>query len=156
MSYDKRYQLLAVDDQVGILQMIKTILRGSPFDVVTALNGEEALAQAVDHDIDVVLLDIMMPDVSGIMICGQLRAIPALADVPIAILTAVNDYALHQRAKEVGNTGEQVATGTCHSRHLCQSRVHVLQVFQRAAAPDQMETPGREWQSINVAHDHRQ
>ena len=102
MSHNKRYLVLAVDDQVGILQMIKIILRGSQFDVITATNGEEALAQAANHAVDVVLLDIMMPDVSGVLVCGQLRATPALADVPIVMLTAVNDYALHQRAREVG------------------------------------------------------
>lgn len=97
-----RYTLLAVDDEVDILEMVQALLLRSPFDVITATGGEEALSQVNSQNVDVILLDIMMPDISGITVCGQLRASATLSNVPIVMLTALDDYPTRRRAMQSG------------------------------------------------------
>lgn len=101
---EKRYTLLAVDDEIAALKLVEMMLRDSPFEVITAQTGEEALAQAQSHPIDIVLLDIMMPDISGVTICGYLRTNPRLSNVPIVMLTALDDYATRRKAMQAGAT----------------------------------------------------
>ncbi len=72
----KNYTVLVVDDEAEALNMVGLMLRNSPFDVITATNGEDALAKAQSSSVDIVLLDIMMPDISGVTVCGHLRATP--------------------------------------------------------------------------------
>ena len=101
---DKRYNLLVVDDEVDALTMVKLLLHNSPFDIITADNGEEALAKVQSQPVDLVLLDIMMPDISGVTVCGHLRADPRLSRVPIVMLTALDDYATRRKAMAAGAT----------------------------------------------------
>lgn len=99
---DKRYTLLVVDDDVSILEMIQAMLRGTPFRVVTASSGSQALSEADSGQPDIVLLDIMIPDVSGIAICGQLRSNTRYSQLPIVMLTALNDYPTRRQAMQAG------------------------------------------------------
>ncbi len=101
---EDRYTLLVVDDEVEALRMVGLMLRDSNFDIVTARNGEEALTKAQSRNVDVVLLDIMMPDISGVTVCGHLRANPSLRQVPIVMLTALDDYATRRKAMQAGAT----------------------------------------------------
>ncbi len=84
--------------------MVGLMLRDSNFDIITAKNGEEALTKAQSRSVDVVLLDIMMPDISGVTVCGHLRANPRLRQVPIVMLTALDDYATRRKAMQAGAT----------------------------------------------------
>ncbi len=101
---DQNYTLLVVDDETEALDMVRLMLRNTPFEIVTASNGEEALAKAQSHDINIVLLDIMMPDISGVTVCGYLRANPRMSKVPIVMLTALDDYATRRKAMQAGAT----------------------------------------------------
>ncbi len=101
---NKNYTLLVVDDELEALEMVRIMLRNTPFTIVTASNGEEALAKAQSRDFDIVLLDIMMPDISGVTVCGHLRANPRLSKVPIVMLTALDDYATRRKAMQAGAT----------------------------------------------------
>lgn len=101
---EEKYTLLVVDDEVEALRMVGMMLKNSPFDVITAMNGEEALAKAQSREVDIVLLDIMMPDISGVTVCGHLRANPHLNHVPIVMLTALDDYATRRKAMQAGAT----------------------------------------------------
>jgi DNA-binding response OmpR family regulator len=100
----KNYTVLVVDDEAEALKMVGLMLRNSPFDVITATNGEDALAKAQSSSVDIVLLDIMMPDISGVTVCGHLRATPQLRSVPIVMLTALDDYATRRKAMQAGAT----------------------------------------------------
>ncbi len=100
----KRYNLLVVDDEEDALTMVRHMLRGTPFNIIMATNGQDALAKAQREDIDIVLLDIMMPDISGMAVCGHLRADPRLQSVPIVMLTALDDYATRREAMQAGAT----------------------------------------------------
>ncbi|MBN2471936.1 MAG: response regulator [Anaerolineae bacterium] len=100
----KEYTILVVDDEQEALQLVEIMLQNSAFKITTARTGEEALAIAQSAPIDVVLLDVMMPDMSGVTVCGHLRATPHLRNIPIVILTALDDYATRRKAVQAGAT----------------------------------------------------
>jgi DNA-binding response OmpR family regulator len=91
--------VLAVDDEPGILRLIKLELASQRFRVMTAESGEEALLAEQEHHPDVVLLDTMMPGMDGIEVMRQLRA---RGDVPIIMLTALAADSDKVRALEAG------------------------------------------------------
>jgi two-component system KDP operon response regulator KdpE len=70
---DKDPLILVVDDEPQILRALKTILGSSHFRVITAINGEEALALAATQQPDVIILDLSLPDMDGIAVCEQIR-----------------------------------------------------------------------------------
>jgi CheY-like chemotaxis protein len=79
--------VLAVDDDPAALDLIDAALKPDGFDVVRASGGREALDIARSTDIDLVICDILMPDVDGFEVVTGLRADPRTTDVPILILT---------------------------------------------------------------------
>ncbi len=81
--------LLVVDDEPNILELLATSLRFAGFDVVTAANGNEALRQAAAHHLDLVVLDVMMPDMDGFTVLRRLRA--GGSPLPVVFLTARDD-----------------------------------------------------------------
>jgi len=78
-------KILVVDDEQAILDAIAYTLRGDGFEVDVARSGEDALDSAANGAYDVVVLDVMLPGVSGVEVCRRLRA---ESDVPIVLLTA--------------------------------------------------------------------
>jgi CheY-like chemotaxis protein len=102
MPEPKSYRLLVVDDQPEILKTIEIMLRESPFDIVATTSGQEALEIAEQNTFDVALLDILMPDISGIALAVRLQRFPHLSNMAVVMLTAVNDRQLHRRAEMVG------------------------------------------------------
>lgn len=93
--------ILVVDDEIKAQFLLRTLLEAEGYRVLTAGNGLEALAAARERP-DVVLLDLMMPDMDGYDVCRRLRAEPELAAVPIIILTALDDRASRLRGLEAG------------------------------------------------------
>ena len=77
--------VLAIDDEPGVLRLLRTQLSSEGFRVVTASDGEEALTIAEEQRPDIVLLDLMMPGMTGIDVMSALRA---RSDVPVVLLTA--------------------------------------------------------------------
>jgi DNA-binding response OmpR family regulator len=80
-------RLLLVDDDPVILRLLQVNFRLEGYDIDTASEGALALASARERAPDAVILDIMLPDLSGLEICRRLRALPGLADVPVIFLT---------------------------------------------------------------------
>lgn len=91
--------VLAVDDEAGILRLIKLELSTQGFRVVTAENGAAGLRMAEEHRPDIVLLDIVMPDMTGLEVMRQLRD---RMDVPVILLTAKGSDADKVRGLEMG------------------------------------------------------
>ena len=81
--------ILLVDDESGIRESLKTFLERYLFEVIEAENGEEAIQAVKDNEIDLVLLDMMLPDMYGIEVCKHIRE--HKASIPIIFLTAVTD-----------------------------------------------------------------
>jgi two-component system phosphate regulon response regulator PhoB len=81
-------RVLVVDDDDDIRELIRWKLRASGYDVEAAADGEAALAAAAETRPDLVVLDWMMPRLSGLEVCRALRDDPATAGVPVILLTA--------------------------------------------------------------------
>lgn len=83
---DKR-KVLVVDDEHHILELIQFNLESNNFDVITCDNGEDAVGVASDEDIDIIILDLMLPGIDGIEVCKRIRQ-SSNKRVPIIMLTA--------------------------------------------------------------------
>jgi two-component system alkaline phosphatase synthesis response regulator PhoP len=80
--------ILVVDDEQDIVDLLKYNLEKEGYAVKTATDGAKALAIAEEERLDLVLLDVMMPEVDGFEVCRRLRAMPNHATTPIMFLTA--------------------------------------------------------------------
>jgi DNA-binding response OmpR family regulator len=81
-------RILVVDDDENILNLEKTILEQKGFDVTGAQGGAEALKLLADKTFDLVLLDVMMPEVDGFTVCRKIKEDTRLKDIPVIFLTA--------------------------------------------------------------------
>lgn len=81
-------RILAVDDSPTILEMIRSILEGGGHEVITAADGVAALEMARSEDVDLILLDVMLPKLDGYRVCRLLKFDAARKDTPIVMLTA--------------------------------------------------------------------
>jgi DNA-binding response OmpR family regulator len=81
-------KILVVDDEDDILQFLELVLREKGYDVVTAAGGQEALTRAQIEKPDLVLLDIMMPQMDGWEVLKLLRVDEETANIPVAMLSA--------------------------------------------------------------------
>jgi class 3 adenylate cyclase/CheY-like chemotaxis protein len=84
-------RILIADDNPMNLDILRTRLAASGYEVLTAVDGEAALAAAREHGPDLLLLDVMMPKLDGIAVCRRLRADGALPFAPIILVTAKAD-----------------------------------------------------------------
>ncbi len=87
------YKILIVDDVMSNVLLLKVLLTNEKFQIATASNGRQALDQVIKEKPDLVLLDVMMPDMSGFEVSQQLKANPETAEIPIIFLTALNSTA---------------------------------------------------------------
>lgn len=94
--------VLIVDDERSVRETLDALLSLEPYHLAFASGGEDALVIARDILPDVVLLDVMMPGMSGYEVCAALRADPLLAEVPILMITALDDRESRLRGIEAG------------------------------------------------------
>jgi two-component system chemotaxis response regulator CheY len=97
-------KILAVDDSASIRQMVKMTLTGGGYDVISAVDGNDGLAQAKTTRADLVLTDLNMPGMNGLALIREIRKLPNYVGVPIVFLTTESDAGLKQQAKEAGAT----------------------------------------------------
>jgi DNA-binding response OmpR family regulator len=81
-------RILVVDDDENILSLERTILEQKGFEVTSASGGAEALTLLAEKTFDLVLLDVMMPEVDGFTVCRKIKGDARLKDVPVIFLTA--------------------------------------------------------------------
>jgi DNA-binding response OmpR family regulator len=86
---EKPYRILVVDDEPDLLILLEEHLRQEGYDVLTATTGMQAITKAREERPDIILLDVMMPGVSGFDVCNILQDFPETADIPVIFLTAV-------------------------------------------------------------------
>ena len=84
----KEVKILLVDDEPDLISTVKYRLKFANYEVVTATNGHEGLAQAAAEKPDLILLDTNMPEMNGHEVLDHLRADPALKNIPVIMLTA--------------------------------------------------------------------
>lgn len=84
------YKILIVDDVMSNVLLLKVLLTNEKFAIATASNGHQALEQTKKEKPDLILLDVMMPDMNGFEVAQRLKADPETAGIPIIFLTALN------------------------------------------------------------------
>ncbi len=95
-------RVLVVDDEMDTLRLLRTVLQIGGFEPITTLNSLEALDLAERERPDVVLLDIMMPEIDGFMLCRMMRQNPVTQDLPIIFVTAYQSLDIEERRLEAG------------------------------------------------------
>jgi DNA-binding response OmpR family regulator len=97
-----RPRILIADDNPQGAELLEAYLGDSEYDLRTAHDGEETLQQVRAWQPDLILLDIMMPKISGFEVCKRLRADPNLRDVAVLMITALDQPSDFDRAVEAG------------------------------------------------------
>lgn len=86
---NKRSTILVVDDDPINIQVVTSSLK-EEYDILFALSGHDAIGQLKEHKPDLILLDVMMPELSGFDVCNIIKSDAAFADIPIIFLTALD------------------------------------------------------------------
>jgi len=101
---DTSAQVLVVDDDPTVRMIAEHILEENGFAVLLAENGIEALSIIKQQPLDLILLDVEMPQMDGFAVCENLRALPDKADIPVIMLTGRDDLEASQQAFDVKAT----------------------------------------------------
>ena len=96
------YTILVVDDVISNVLLLKVLLTNEKFKIITANNGKEALSQSLNAQPDLILLDVMMPEMNGFEVAEKLKIDPATQNIPIIFLTALNTTADIVKGFKVG------------------------------------------------------
>src|SRR5262245_36480445 len=95
-------RVLVVDDIPANVKLLEARLSAEYFDVVTAVSGVDALAICERAECDVVLLDVMMPDMDGFEVCRRLKAGVATHHIPVIMVTALDQASDRVKGLEAG------------------------------------------------------
>ncbi len=95
-------RVLVVDDVLANVKLLEARLTAEYFDVLTASNGPDALQICENGQVDIVLLDVMMPGMDGFEVCRRLKAKSATAHIPVVMVTALDQPADRVRGLQVG------------------------------------------------------
>ena len=99
------HSILAVDDSASMRQLVSFTLKGAGYQVVEAVDGQDALEKAATRDFDLVLTDQNMPRMDGINLTRKLRENPKFERTPILILTTESSDEMKQVGRSAGATG---------------------------------------------------
>ncbi|CBL46755.1 Response regulator receiver, CheY-like [gamma proteobacterium HdN1] len=97
--------ILAVDDSPSMRHMVTYALRRGGFEVIEACDGVDALAKAQGADVDLILSDVNMPQMDGISLVRELRALPAYSNIPILMLTTEMSTERKTEGRNAGANG---------------------------------------------------
>ncbi len=102
MGINKQQTILTVDDNARNLDLLDGFLREGNYNIIRAENGEKALELIRNNNIDLILLDIMMPGLDGYQVCEELKKMPEYSSVPVIFLTAKHDVESMVKGFNVG------------------------------------------------------
>ena len=104
----KMASILAVDDSASMRQMVSFTLRSSGYDVIEAIDGQDALDKIGDRHVDLVLTDQNMPRMDGLTLIRELRGVDRFKRTPILMLTTESSDEMKQAGRAAGATGWMV------------------------------------------------
>ena len=117
-------KVLIVDDNAQNLELLAAYMEEVPnITAIAAYNGIEAMQKVAQEDPDLILLDVMMPKMSGFEVCRQIKSDPETRDIQVIMVTALNEVGDHERAADCGT--DEFLTKPVDSRVL-QSKVRVF------------------------------
>ena len=131
---NKKIKVLVADDEPDILEFIQFNLERNGFEVKTAKDGQEALQKAKQIKPDLIILDVMMPELDGVEVCRELRSMPEFNTTIITFLTARNEDYTQIAGLDVG--GDDYITKPIRPRVLV-SRINALLRRRRSADIDE-------------------
>ncbi len=99
---NSKARILIVDDQKSARETLQALLLKENYDLVFAENGSEALEKAQKQPPDLILLDVMMPDMDGFEVCQRLRSDYSLGEIPVIMVTALDDNRSRMKGIEAG------------------------------------------------------
>ena len=132
---DKGQTVLVVEDEVSIASFVSLYLKNAGYSVMTAATGGDALAKAASGDVNLIILDLMLPDIDGIEVCRRIRR---SSDVPILMLTARDEDVDKIIGLEVG--ADDYLTKPFNPRELVARVKSIL----RRAAPERREPESKQ------------
>jgi DNA-binding response OmpR family regulator len=88
---ERRAKILLIDDDPDFVEATKVVLESRPYEIITALGGEEGLKKAREEKPDLVLLDVIMPDIDGFQVCQQLKKDLQLSQIPVIMITSFSE-----------------------------------------------------------------
>lgn len=101
-SFLPQSTVLIVDDNPQNVELLQAFLESLPVKLVTAADGVEALEKVAQYNPDLILLDIMMPRMSGFQVCKRVKSDPKTRDVQVLMVTALNELGDIEQATECG------------------------------------------------------
>jgi CheY-like chemotaxis protein len=102
MSQPTRPRILIADDNEANVELLEAYLADMDVDIAVAVDGQDTIDKTASFKPDLILLDVMMPKLSGFEVCQKLKSDPALKSVMILMVTALNEHGDMERAVEVG------------------------------------------------------
>ena len=99
---EKKPLLLVVDDDELAAKAVTRVLEKRGFTVLTAHSGREALTLLGEHSVDVLVLDVMMPEMNGLEVCRELRKDSRHNDLPVILLTGCDDFETRAAGMKLG------------------------------------------------------
>jgi len=105
MAKAKPKKVLVVDDEDAVREIYKKEFTMAKFDVVVAADGEEGLLKAAEETPDLVLLDVMLPKMSGIDVLKALKQNPLTKEIPVLLLTNLGEETIIKEGFELGADG---------------------------------------------------
>ena len=99
---DRPARILIAEDNPEGAELLEAYLDGSGYDIEVAVDGDDTLRKVKSFQPDLVLLDVMMPKISGFEVCKRLRADPKTRDIAVLMITALDQTADVERAVEAG------------------------------------------------------
>jgi PleD family two-component response regulator len=168
LEKDNRYRILIVDDVAKNIQVAANILQKNGYQMAFAQDGHTAIAQTEANRFDLILLDIMMPQMDGFEVCQQIRKNRANQDIPVIFLTAKNDSESVVKGFEFGamdyvtkpfNGVELLARVKTHLE-LYRSKMEIkqanerltLEIAERIKAEEELKRSNEKYQFLSV-HD---
>lgn len=98
-------KILIIDDDPAIRELYETGFKQIGYDVRVAVNGEDALAKTMEFKPELLLLDIMMPEIHGLHVLDIIKATPEAQNMKVVIFTALSDDEAQKKATELGADG---------------------------------------------------
>src|ERR1700760_4417602 len=101
-SFLPQSTVLIVDDNPQNVELLQAFLESMPVKLVTAVDGVDALEKVAQHQPDLILLDVMMPRMSGFQVCKRLKSDAKTRDIQVLMVTALNELGDIEQASECG------------------------------------------------------
>jgi two-component system chemotaxis response regulator CheY len=100
-----RKKIITVDDSVSLRQMVNFTLKDAGYDVSEAVDGKDALEKIKGDPVHMVITDLNMPEMDGISLIREIRAMPSYKTIPIIMLTTESQLDKKKEGKDAGATG---------------------------------------------------